>query len=440
MPIVDGIVSGFDTTGLIDAIVSTQRLPIQSMEGEIADLEAKREKIAGLSNRLEEFSSSIATLQDDDLRFFTTSSTTEDFEVTADPSAAEGNYRIRVTSLARGEVSRSQLYSSEGLGTLGQGTLSITYKGVQNDIVVDATNDGLAGLADSISEIDGLSAYVVDTGNGTPNPYRLVVKGESGSDAGIAFDSSGLSNSPKRITFQQRLSATDTVASIDNEAVRSKDNVIRGIPGLEIKVNNRNSSWQTLTVDNDLDTTVEKIQGFVDSYNEVLDYYGTNSVFNEELGLKGPLLGESGARRVIESLGSLVSNAYTVDGDLGALSQVGISTERSGKLELDTDALREQLETRRGDVEALFLSDTGPLAALRSKIDDVFVDPDSGTLANRSESIEGSITDLEDAILRKEDYLASYTQRLRDRFNSMEVALAGLQSSGAFLAAMIPAK
>ncbi len=436
MPIIDGIVSGFDTTGLINAVIAAQAAPIATMRDQVTALEDKQEKIAGLSNRLTDLADTLGSLREDALRAYTPTSTNESLTVTAGPETAPGTYRVRVNEIGRGEVSRSnQRFASTGLGELGHGTLTITYKGESHDIVVDETNDGLDALAKTISEeIDGVQAYSIDLGLDS-NPFRMVVKGEVGEGNDIEFDSSGLSNSPRRITFQQRLDARDTRAQVDNETVYSDSTSIEAIPGLTIDVTDT-TGWETITVEQDLETTTSKIQELVDAYNEARDYYQQNTLFNEEQGIQGALVGESGARRVMDSLSTMVTAQYANDGQFEALSQLGISTQRDGSLELDTEAFEAAWTDNRADVEALFYSDTGPLAEIQTRIEDVFVDSDGGTLESRTDSIQGSIEDLEESIARKEDYLASYSERLRDQFNAMETALAQSQSTSAYLAAL----
>lgn len=433
MPAVDGIASGFDTTGLIDAIVSVARLPLQNMERQMDALEDKRERIAGLSNRLTALQENIESFQEDRLKVSSAVASDEAIAVTADSDAPAGTYTFSVSSLATSEVNRSAAFASTATGELQNGTLEIEYQGETHAIVIDGDNDGLDALAASISEISGLNAYVIDDGSGSGSPFSLVVTGETGLANGITItEPSGSS-----LGFTETRAATDTVADLDGQTVYSADTTLRNIPGLEIDVSAAPSGTHTVTVANDADATLERLQTFVDAYNEVQDYYGVQSSFNSEANIAGALVGESGARRVIDTLGSLVSSAAGT-GELVALSQIGISTQQDGRLELDADVFKEQLQARPDAVEALFLSEDGPIEAIRARIEDVFVEPESGTLASRSESIEGSIRELETAIERKESFLESYTGRLRSQFNALETNLAQLQSTSQFLTALLP--
>ena len=435
MPVIDGIVSGFDTTGLINSVIAFQAAPIQSMRDQISDLEGKRERIAGLSNRLTDLATTLGELQEGALRAYTATASDESISVSVDSTAAPGIYDIEVQSLGNAEVSSSTTgFADPFSGSLQHGTLEITYQGETTSITIDGDNDGLNALSAQISEIDGLQAYALDTGSGA-TPYTLVVKGEMGSDNTIDFSFTG-AGAGTALAFQEDATATDSVVEIDGQTVNLAGTSIDAIPGLTIDLTATATGPQTITVEEDLDAVTATMQSFVDAYNEVRSYYDTNTVFNADTGLKGPLVGESGARRVMETLSSMVTQQYGNDGAFEALSQLGVKTERDGKLSLDTEAFQDVWKNNRSDVEDLFFSETGPLAEIQAQIEDVFVDSDDGTLASRSESIQGSIEDLEESIARKEDFLQSYSDRLRQQFTAMESALAQSQSTSAYLSAL----
>ena len=50
---VDGIVSGLDTTSIIEGLVAAASAPQEVMEGKLEDLEEEQEAVAGLTNRLQ---------------------------------------------------------------------------------------------------------------------------------------------------------------------------------------------------------------------------------------------------------------------------------------------------------------------------------------------------------------------------------------------------
>ncbi len=439
MPAVDGLISGFDTSGLIQSITEAALQPAVTMRKRKEGLEKKMEKLAELSNLLQSVADAAGALtQQGGLASMAASASSDAVQLSLnDAVAGAGTYTVQVQQLARAETSVTAGFASADLGELQHGTLTIDYGGQTHTITVDGTNDGLGAIASAIGAIDGLDATVIDTGSGT-DPFKLVVTGESGADnaIGFSFTPSG-GGGAGALGFTETQAARNTIVEINGVQVESATDTVDVIPGLQMAITSMPTGPVTVRVAPDLDAMVEKVQGFVDAYNEAVEMVNLQKVYNAEAGIRGPFAGESSVRRVMDALGSMVSAQYATGGDLEALSQIGIKTERGGKLALDEDALRRALTDRYDDVEALLSSDAGPLAAIQSRIEDVFVDPDSGTLASRRESLQGTIQDLEAAIERQEAYVDDYSERLRARFTAMEAVMAQAQSTTGFLLAML---
>lgn len=439
MPAVDGIISGFDTTALINAITDIAALPMRGMQERQGEYEETLDAISGLSDRLTSLSEAAEALSEPrGLSSLSSSSSDELVRVSHDDSVVEaGHYTVTVNKLASAETSTSAGYADAGLGRLTHGTLTVNYQGTDHDITIDATNDGLAAVASAINDIDGLSAVVVDTGAAT-DPYQLIVTGETGLENAVGLDTSGLASGAGQLAFSETVSADDTEVVMNGITLYSDDNTITSIPGLTLEIDAVPTTDTIVKVDRDFDAMVDKVQTFIDAYNEVESFYSKQSVYNVEIGLKGGLAGESGARRVMEDLSGRITNQFDVaDNVFSGLSELGVSTQKGGQLELDVDSLRETLVEDYDQVEAFLSSDDGPLKTLQARIEDVYVAPEEGTLASRTESVEGSIRDLEDSISRQQAYIESYTGRLRDKFNSMEAVMGAMQNTAAFLGAML---
>jgi len=432
MPAVDGIVSGFDTTALIDAIATAYSGPLEIMEGDLEDLQDQLDKTAGLGNRLGDLSDAIEGLQGDDglVAYTATTSMEGAFTATADTGAAPGTYSVEVVSMATNETSVSGGVADPDAG-LGGGTFSVTVGGETTDITLTAgTDDSLYDLASQLDGVDGISAYVLNTRDGSGSPYKLVVSGDdTGADAGVTLDGSAFG-----MTFTEEVSAEDAQLRVNNVEVNSATNTFSGIPGIEIDLQRAGDGPVQLTVGLDQETMEANVQAFVDAYNEVISYYDTNTAYDSENGIAGALVGDSTARRVVDSIGTLIATAAPVDGtDLEALSQIGIKTMQDGTLELDSAALEEALSEDLEGVRTMLSADEGPLGTLQATIDDTFVDETSGTLSSKEDSLENSIEELEIRIEDQQVRLEDYTSFLREKFTAMEVAMSQFESTGQYL-------
>ncbi len=446
MPSVDGIVSGLDTTALIGAILDVAAVPGLAMDDQLTEYEEQLEAVSGLTNRLNDLVSAIEDIDElTELPSYVASLSEEgSLDVTADSEAIPGSYDIEVLATATAEVEISDGYSdATSTGVIAEGTLTVTYAGTDYDVTIDSDNSSLEGVAAAIDDVDGLTAYVMDTGDAT-DPYRLVVQAdETGADNTVEFDTSGLGGGGSVPSFTENSSAGDAEISINGISIYSDDNSFNDvIPGLSIDALQVTDDPVTVTVSLDDEAIEEKMQAFVDAYNEVISYYNTQTSYNDEEGIRGGLVGDSSARGVIDSLGRMISGSFDVDTDISALSQLGISTESDGTISFDADEFSDALDADLEDVFEFLTHDDedaetyGVFATLRDTISDVYVDEYEGTLSLRSETLEETIADTEERLEDFNLYLDNYEERLRDQFTYMETVLAELQANQSYLAAL----
>ena len=136
---VGGIVSGLDTASIVASLVDAASTPKLILEDDLALAGDKQEAFAGLSNRIDDFTAALEAMDTaDELRSLTGSSNDDSaVSVTLAGDAVMGSYSVQVNSLASNEMEVSQGYADKDTdGAMPSGTLSITYGGVQTDIVL----------------------------------------------------------------------------------------------------------------------------------------------------------------------------------------------------------------------------------------------------------------------------------------------------------------
>lgn len=439
---VDGIVSGLDTSGLIDAIIAASGIPKQSIEARIADYEAKSSKISDLVNRMANITTALEDMASiGDFRSYAADYVENDaFSVDVDGEAVEGSYEIEVSDTAKAEQWVSTGFSDAESDASLVGDLVLGYDSDSTTITVDGMS--LEEIATEINDVDGLTAYVMDTGDST-NPYRLVVQGDDrGTDYSIDFSSSTAAVS-SALGFDDTANRTVEAASasltINGVEVTSDTNTVTdAVPGMTITLTGTNAGDAlTVEVSSDPDAIEEKVQAFVDAYNDVVNFISTNSIYDTDEGIRGAFVGESGVRRVSSGMQAIVTGVYS---DLGqeydSLTLIGISSTSTGTLEIDSDKFQEILLSDPDQVADLFTSDDGFIAAMNDQLD-VYTDSTTGSLSVRKDSIEGRITDLNDDIDAMNDRIDRLESRLRSQFTRMEASIGELQSTGAFIASML---
>ena len=440
---VDGIVSGMDTSALISSLVGVYSIPKGMIEADIDAAEDKKEAVAGLKNRLSDLEDALEDIEDED-KFKVYKASYEDtdaFSISVDGNSVPGAYDVDVTALARAELEVSQGFSDKSSdGVIAEGTLTVTYAGVDTDITVDADNSSLSDLASLIDDVDGLSAYVLDTGAAS-NPYKLVVQGEdTGADNTIEFDTSGLVGSGTVPSFTENRAASDATVEINGISVTSDSNTISdAVPGMDIELYQTTSAAETVTVTMDKEGIRANVQTVIDAYNEVVSWVAGKSAYNADAGIKGPFVGETTVTRVMRGLQNVVSDTHDSSTDLNSLSLIGITTQTTGSLEMDADDFDDALDDYFDDVMNLFIEDDGFGASMKEQID-VYIDPVDGTLESFQDSLESRIDDMEDQVASYEYRIERYETRLRAQFSAMESLLGGMQGTSNYLNAFLSGK
>jgi len=438
VPAVDGIVSGIDTTAMINAIVGVVGTQKIVMENHLAELNQQKSAVSGLSSMLSALSTKIQDMDTaDEFTILTaTPSTDEQFDISLSSNATPGSYAIQVVKIAAAETEVSQGFADKSsLGVISQGSLSITYGGTTTALTVDGTNDSLEALATQIDNITGLTSYVLDTGDGSGSPYKLVVQGEETGDTNsIIIDNTGLVGAGTVPTFSQVVAAADSQIKVNGVDVYDSDNSITAIPGITITAKTAGTSAVDINVAKDTSAIESQVSEFISAYNGVINYYRTYTVYNADSGIKGGLVGDGTARRVIDGLSSMITSQYSTTGSIDALSKIGVETQKDGTLKLNSTDFQAALSSDYASVQALFSESTGPLQTIQTTIDDVYVDSTNGTLQSRTDTLESSIEDTQENIDDFDKYLKSYSERLREQFTAMEIAMGEMQSTQAYLA------
>jgi len=369
-----GIGSGVLTSDLIDQLSEAERAPTElRLDRKEAEVEAKLSAVGRINSALIDLRLPSRVLSNPDaLSSLEANSTSSNVTVTADTAASTGQYTLDVTSLAQAQSLRSSTYLDKDSTTMGTGTLSFKVGSTTTNIDIDATNNTLEGIASAVNADEDLAvnASVIDTGSGfvlvfsakesgLENAMEITVTdtGDGNSD-----DALGLS----QFTFNQSFThivesvvpanAIFSVNGIDIE--RASNTVTDVVEGVSFTLTGETTSPATITVSRDTDTVLERVQEFVDKFNEVKNILNELTEFNpsasEESGL---LLGDSTIRAVNTQLRQILGQVVPGLGSssVRSLAEIGISTDAStGNLSIDEIEFKKQLTTNPEDVVALF--------------------------------------------------------------------------------------
>lgn len=278
-----------------------------------------------------------------------------------------------------------------GVSGLAAGTVLINGVGVS----IDLNADSLSGIADKINAAGtGATATVRSVEKNGATVYKLDIVGASTptfTDDQNILGSLGILQQP----FGSELVAAQSAEyTLDTIAFTSESNSITTvIPGATLTLLAADAitpKTATLNLTRDTEGVKSSVQGFVDSFNSVVDFIKQNSVFDKDTFASGALFGDPVARQVESAITDLLFN--TVPGLTGTytnLSQLGFSMSEEGKLEFDQAAFDTAMATDPAAVSSVFR------AMGQGSIDSiVFVSSSDKTVASGAGAYDVSITQL----------------------------------------------
>jgi flagellar hook-associated protein 2 len=436
-----GLGSGLDIEGLVTKLVAAEGRPtalrLDRKEGALqADLSA----LGSLKGALSAFQTSVQGLKD--LPSFqartATSSNTELFGVSADSSAVPGSFSIKVDQLAQSAKLRSGNFSSE-TSVLGAGTLAIGLGASSFNVTVGSTMT-LAGVRDAINQAAG-----------NPGIKATLIKVDSGSQLVLTSDKVGATNTisiaatdtdamdgndltrlatANLVTMQ---AATDAIIYVDGQKVTKNSNSFSDvITGVSIVLKKADPlKTETLSVAIDKDSPKAKVNDFIKAYNSLANTMASLSSYNAQTKQGGPLLGDATLRGVQNQVRQALSNTVQGVAGVSTLAEIGIKTNKSGTLELDSKKFDSATASNPDAVAQLFASENG----LGKRFDGILKNylSSGGALSARLDGANKQVGDIADQRKKLNTRLTELESRYRKQFTAMDNLVGQLSATGSYL-------
>lgn len=435
-----GIGSGLDIANIVKVLVDAEKTPKEAMFNKTEDsIKAKVSAMGSLKSALSTFQDAIKKLQTGDAlnqRKISVSNETY-LKATADKTAQAGSYGIKVEQLAVSHKVAGQSVADATL-PVGEGSLDFGVNGKSFSVDIAAT-DSLAAIAKKVNEASdnvGVTATVITTDAGSQLVFSSDETGEDNQISITANDTSGtgindMFGAGNISTLQD---AKNAVIYIDNQKVTSQSNEIKNaIDGVTFNLTDADvAKTTTVKIEQDNDAVKTNIQAFVDAYNSLATAVDKMSAYDKDKKTAAALQGDSMIRSIESQLRSISSERVTTeDGGSIALYDIGIKTDRYGKMSIDDTKLTKALSEDMPNIEALFSKPEQGLANRFNDLADSYV-KSRGLIADRQTSYtnqQNRLADQREAFTLKMDQL---TARLTKQFNAMDLVVGQLnqQSSG----------
>ncbi len=448
-----GIGSGLDINSIITQLLAIERQPLVALEKQQTQLTTKLSefgKLQGMASAMRDKASALSS----PTLWARTTGTSADSAVTVTTSsgAAVGAYAVQVQQLAATQTISSRRFNDADPAVFGPGTLTIelgTYTGSPAitgfdvkpgasaiTVTLGAEDNTLAAVRDKINAAGaGVTATIINDTNGA----RLAIRStDSGAENGFRISASETNddgvaaNGLSALAFDARsaspmtlnLRAANALATINGINVESASNTLTDVSdGVTLKLVKTTTTPVDVSVSADGAAVKTAVEEFVKSYNELASYIRTQTQYDEASQRGGPMQGDSLVLGMQRQLRAVFNDASSASSVFGRLSDVGLSLQRDGTLEIRAGALDNGL-ANLGELKKLFAADgvgnadSGFMRRFK-ELGDVLLGAE-GAFDTRAESLRTRIERIGDRQDQMEARLASTERRLRAQYTALD--------------------
>ncbi|TFC38869.1 flagellar filament capping protein FliD [Cryobacterium sp. TMT2-14] len=447
---IDGLVSGLDTTSLINSLMQVEAVPqtllkakVSSSQNLISALQGLNTKIAGLADLAGKAAKPAAL----DLYSATSTSPTVTTAVSANASA--GQLDVVVTNLARSQIGVSAAMTA---WPADPAVLTIVSGGVTTEISVSSTS--LDAVATAINAANtGVTATKVASGvdAGGVAQYRLQF---TGNDSGAAKAFSVYQGTAAEVTANsapdllaaagaavirtaQDASVTLWAGSTAAQTITSATNTFANLlPGVAITVSAVSVDPVTIKVARDDAQIGSLASGLVSSLNGVFALISTKSAVVNSTNASGAAVLSAGiftSDSTVRDVKQRILTAASAPINGHSPSEYGISITRSGTMEFDAAKFAAALAKDPVTVKAAVQEIATRVAAAASSASDKY----DGQITAKITGQQSTVKNLGDRIADWDRSLATRRATLQSTYTALETQLSALKAQSSWLSAQV---
>jgi flagellar hook-associated protein 2 len=365
--------SGINLKDLTSTLVAAEIEPVRAtINARKTTTEASISALGQVRSGLDRLGSAISVLQSTPVLGAEITGNGAEVTFTDRSKLTEGTTELNVLNLASRQVLEFRGFASMDT-VVGGGTLTVD-TGVwvdpangsfvadpqkQSQTLTLGANATLSQIAEALNALDGVSARVLDKGDGT---FSLGIASELGAGSGLRFtvtpdgpDSTlAALDTQAGVSAVQIQAASDALLEVDGIAVLRPSNAIDDLlPGARIDLTRVGTT--SITVARDRDTASTNMEFMVASLNETLGLLGSLTTRGGGGGVRGTLAGDLAAQDLQEQIRALVATPIQGHGDNEIfLTDLGIATQRDGSFRFDTALFERAFDADPTRFDAIF--------------------------------------------------------------------------------------
>lgn len=369
-----GIGSGLDIKAMVEGMVKADLMPLQLRhDKKLNSVTTELSAFGQLKSAISSFQTTLSSLSSASELNKKNYLLSEPGYVSASISgqAAEGVYQIKVNQLAQAQNLASGYFTNSS-SSVGSGSMTINFGTYSNNnttftlntevspvtININPGNDSLSAVRDAINAANaGVTASIVQdsvgsrltlTSSETGEKYAMQI---TGSLAAMNYDPT-TNNTPLSQTMAAQNSQVQINGLVLSESSNKLENSLTGIT-LDLQQADP-STTITLTVKKDVDHLKSLINDFVKKYNDFINFITNLTGFDMETKKRGVLQGDDKLRDLKTNLYNLATTPLTTTGSIRSLADLGVTTDKHGLLQIDSEMLDNAIKNNYQDIGNLF--------------------------------------------------------------------------------------
>lgn len=365
--------SGINLKDLTSTLVAAEIEPVRAtINARKTTTEASISALGQVRSGLDRLGSAISVLQSTPVLGAEITGNGAEVTFTDRSKLTEGTTELNVLNLASRQVLEFRGFASMDT-VVGGGTLTVD-TGVwvdpangsfvadpqkQSQTLTLGANATLSQIAEALNALDGVSARVLDKGDGT---FSLGIASELGASSGLRFavtpDGPGSTlaslDTQAGVSTVEIQGASDALVEVDGIAVLRPSNAIDDLlPGAQIDLTRVGTTSIYIARDRDIAST--NMEFMVASLNETLGLLGSLTSRGGGGGVRGALAGDLAAQDLQEQIRALVGTPIEGHGDEAIfLTDLGIATQRDGSFRFDKALFDRAFEVNPSRFDAIF--------------------------------------------------------------------------------------
>jgi len=434
-----GIGSGINIDDIVKASVTAEAAPKAAQLKRLDDTAtAKISALGSLKSALGEFDDALKALKKEKLFAERTAKASgKGVEVSAGKNAKIGRYQLEVSQLAKPSKIASGAIKGGADTVFAEGGKVDIRLGDKTHSVEVKAGTTLGQLQEQINtelKEQSISANLVrDPKSGESRLLLSAKDGGEGNDLQLSVETTDKQLKALGEQPQVLQKATNARFTIDGLPMESASNEVKEvIEGVSFKLTEVTEKPVTVTVENNQKEVKKALQTFVEAYNKLHATCGELGRVVPVKGgepLVGKLTGDSTLRTLQNGLNGALSTA--MPGGMRVLSDLGITTDKDGKLKIDDKKLDKALKENYNAAAEFLNGDNGLMSRLQKSIS-AYSDKD-GILQKRidgeQKTRESVNTQLEALNLR----MQSVEKNLYAKFIAMDRMVSQLQKTSGSL-------